>query len=246
MCSGAGQAGTRVCQCHAHTCELSLHMCTYAPYHTSSHQAAISGTTPKLRCSPAGLQRGLGPCMCSKRLGAPAPEEKRACLGRVCSFQLTLGDSGCLKAGGRLGHGLAGTWIGQGTPPRPGSSRWGPGLWPWGCGVPQVAGALWGSQTKSRVVRFQSLWFAAPHHTLRPAPGERGASSAYRRGHRGACSPGHPRACGHPGCWGRLHRAGSPSLTPLVCASTGPDSLVKEPSRTRPETSTEVTPMILL
>ena len=130
MCSGAGHAGTRVCQHHAHTCELSLHTCTRTPYHTSSHQAAISGTAglrqkgaPPLStgAAPWATAAGPGPLHVLKAPGCPWHRRRSAHAWGVfaASSQLTLGSSGCLKAGGgRLGHGLAGTWIGQGTPPR--------------------------------------------------------------------------------------------------------------------------------
>lgn len=138
VCSGAGWAGTCVCQRHAHVCELSRHTRTCAPYHTSSHQAAIRGTAGLRQKGAPPLTTGTAP-----RAGGATPASTagpgylHGCSWHhqrtthawgvfAASSQPTLGSNGCLKAGGggRIramgwwGHELEGVGTGRGMLPR--------------------------------------------------------------------------------------------------------------------------------
>ena len=104
-----------------------------------------TGTAPRAGVPHPPPQRGPGTCMFSKRLGAPGtsgePRVPGVCLQLPPSRRLGAVVEGCSQrrpSGPRAGGDVRPERVGQGRArrPKPGSSRWGPELWPWGPGAP--------------------------------------------------------------------------------------------------------------
>lgn len=142
-------AGTRV---HAYTRTLPYQLSPGSP---SEAQQALGRKVhhPSAQVQPRGpgchtpLHSGARAPACSQSAWVLlAPAENHACLGCVCSFLpadaweqwLFEGCSQRRPSGPWAGGDVGPERVGQGMArrPEPGSSRWGPELWPWGPGTP--------------------------------------------------------------------------------------------------------------